>query len=395
MPRRTLSEALAISLWLIGIGGMAAGLVLYARGRLTAPGFIYLQGPLPMIAYAVATATQASSGLILALRRPTNVQGWLTLVFGVDLAVGGLIFGFLSLARANGTFDDTEAWLAWLNTWLTLPLGTLISVAIGFIFPTGHLLSPRWWAWLAIVALGALSTATALALSPGPLLLYPDVINPLTGPGTGGGPAVVISLAVFAVAAPLTGIALLRRYAAAGTVVRLQIRWFVTLSLGLEAAFVAFLAALAFRPSNPSLGEPILTALFLSAALPPIALLVAIMRYRLYDIDTIISRTFVYGALTAILGTLYGASLTVFQRIFTTVTGETSDAAIILTTLVLTMSFTPVKSRLERFVEQRYGQAAAQPGGAAQAVLSDPAFQAALDERVAAALGRPGPRQPS
>jgi len=385
-----LTEALAIFLWLVGVGGMAAGLVLWARSGFQSPGWVFFRGPLPMVAYGLAAVTQVSAGLILALRRPANIQGWLTLLFGIDMGVGGAIFGYLPWARVTGVPAETQAWLAWLMNWLTLPLGTLISVWIGFIFPDGRLLSQRWWIGIAIAAIGATATALTLALSPGPLVLYPDVINPLTGPGQGLGPLLLVSLAIFTAAAPLTGFALTRRYEMADHIGKLQIRWFVTLSFGLEIAFVAFLGSLLLLSPDDPLGELVLIVLFLSAALPAIALLVAITRYRLYDIDTIISRTFVYGALTAILGTLYGASLTLFQRIFTTVTGETSDAALILTTLVLTTSFQPIKNRLERFVEQRYGQAPPPPSEAAMAFLDQPAFIAALDARIATATASRG-----
>jgi len=388
-----LTEAFAILLWLLGTGGMAAGLVLWARAGFVSPGFVFFRGPVPMVAYGLAVVMQAGSGLILALRRPSNIQGWLTLVFGVNGAVGGLIFGSLSYAKVHGLPDvpaEAQAWLAWLMNWLTLPLGTLISVSIGFIFPDGRLLSPRWWIGIAIAAFGAAATAAVLALSPGPLVLFPSVINPLSGPGQGLGPLLLVSLAIFVSAAPLTGFALLRRYAMAGRIGRLQIRWFVSLSLGLEIAFVAFLASLIFLPADAPLGEVVLTVLFLSAVLPAIALVVAILRYRLYDIDTIISRTFVYGALTAILGTLYGASLSLFQRMFTAVTGETSDAALILTTLVLTTSFQPVKIRLEQFFAERFPQARPPPSEAAVAILDDPAFVAALDARIATAMVRAG-----
>ena len=388
-----MTEAFAILLWLLGTGGMAAGLVLWARAGFVSPGFVFFRGPVPMVAYGLAVVMQAGSGLILALRRPSNIQGWLTLVFGVNGAVGGLIFGSLSYAKVHGLPDvpaEAQAWLAWLMNWLTLPLGTLISVSIGFIFPDGRLLSPRWWIGIAIAAFGAAATAAVLALSPGPLVLFPSVINPLSGPGQGLGPLLLVSLAIFVSAAPLTGFALLRRYAMAGRIGRLQIRWFVSLSLGLEIAFVAFLASLIFLPADAPLGEVVLTVLFLSAVLPAIALVVAILRYRLYDIDTIISRTFVYGALTAILGTLYGASLSLFQRMFTTVTGETSDAALILTTLVLTTSFQPVKNRLEQFFAERFPQARPPPSEAAVAILDDPAFVAALDARIATAMVRAG-----
>lgn len=91
-----------------------------------------------------------------------------------------------------------------------------------------------------------------------------------------------------------------------------------------------------------------------SALAVPIAALVAILRYRLYDIDRLISTTFVLGALTAILAGLYAASLRMFTALFVGVTGQNSDAALVLTTLVLATSFTPVKQRLEGIASDRF-----------------------------------------
>lgn len=383
--RRSLTDVLAVLLWLVAVGAMGSGVALWLRAGAHSPPFIFFHTPFPMIAYAVTTAVQATAGLVLAIRRPSNSQGWLTLAFAIDAGIGGLIFGFLPWASQQGIASDTRAWAAWLNTWLTLPLATLISVWIGFFFPTGRLISPRWLIGIVVTAVGAAATAATLALSPGALVFYPGIVNPLTGPGNGLGPALFVSLAIFVAAAPLTGLALARRYAVADPVGRLQIRWFVTFSFGLEAMFVAFVAAIVLLPPDSALGEIILTLLFLAGALPAIALIFAIFRYRLYDIDTIISRAFVYGALTAILAGLYAASITLFERAFTSMTGG-SDAAIVLTTLLLATSFTPVKLRLEHFVERRFGQPMGQPSAATLAVLNDPAFSAALDARISEAL---------
>ncbi len=89
-------------------------------------------------------------------------------------------------------------------------------------------------------------------------------------------------------------------------------------------------------------------------ALVPVAVGVAVLRYRLYEIDTIINRAIVYGLLTAILAGIYAASIALMQRLFGTVTGQTSDAAIVLTTLVVVVAFTPIKNRLQAVVDRRF-----------------------------------------
>jgi hypothetical protein len=86
----------------------------------------------------------------------------------------------------------------------------------------------------------------------------------------------------------------------------------------------------------------------------PVTLSIATLRYRLYDIDLIINRTLVYGALTAILAGLYSASISLFQKVFVALTGSKSDAAIVLTTLILASTFTPIKTRLQAVVDRRY-----------------------------------------
>jgi len=164
-------------------------------------------------------------------------------------------------------------------------------------------------------------------------------------------------------------------------------------------------------PPDSPLGEAILVAFLVSAALPPIALFVSITRYRLYDIDTILSRAFVFGTLTAILAGVYTASIRLFNSLFTALTGENSDAALVITTLVIAASFTPIKRRLEAFVERRFRAPeslglvtdgdAQQPvaaaaatetleddivGRIAAAVIADPAFRAAIESRLRLAM---------
>jgi hypothetical protein len=92
----------------------------------------------------------------------------------------------------------------------------------------------------------------------------------------------------------------------------------------------------------------------LAVTLVPISAGIAILRYRLYDIDVLINRTFVYGSLVAILAGLYAASIQLFKAIFVALTGDESDAAIVITTLILATTFTPIKNRLEEIAKRRF-----------------------------------------
>ena len=109
-----------------------------------------------------------------------------------------------------------------------------------------------------------------------------------------------------------------------------------------------------------------------SAALP-IAVVIAILRERLYDIDRLISRTFVYGLLTAILAGLYSALIRLFNAVFVGLTGESSEVALVLTTLILATTFTPIKQRLEKLAERRLWTPADGPGSGSSPALPDAA----------------------
>jgi hypothetical protein len=93
---------------------------------------------------------------------------------------------------------------------------------------------------------------------------------------------------------------------------------------------------------------------WVTMAVIPVTLALSILRHRLYDIDLIINRAIVYGTMTAIVAGMYSASISLFQRLFIALTGERSDAAIVLTTLILASSFTPIKTRLQAAVDRRF-----------------------------------------
>ena len=376
------------------IGAVAIGLLLWARSGFADPPQIFMDGPIGLLSIITATLTQTAGGLIIAVRRPGNMVGWVILLFAVAIAIDVLVNGYLALVGTGWPPPVDPAVMALLPGVLSFSLGTFTAVVLGMIFPDGHIAAPRYRPFVAAAAFGALFFSLGVAGTPGPLLWFPTIDNPLPVPGDTIWPALaryVIGPSLLVAAAVATSVALMERYRRNDEIGRLQLRWYVASATVLTVGFVAYVAALYTLPDGSILGELIMTSFFFAAALPPIAMVIAISRYHLYDIDVIIGRAFVYGALTAILAGLYAASIRLFNAVFVGLTGESSELELVITTLILATTFTPIKNRLERFAATRMAGAAqidpTSTDPATQAVLDDPAFATLLDERIRAALG--------
>jgi hypothetical protein len=153
---------------------------------------------------------------------------------------------------------------------------------------------------------------------------------------------VLILTAIF-----LSAVSLFVRYRRGDSIVRAQIRW-----IGLIAVlvFILFVLAAVLEPNSFFFFGTGITAI----ACLPIAIGVAITRYRLYDIDLIINRALVYGSLTAILAGIFTAGVGLGQRLFVTFTGASSDAAIVLATLVIATAYAPLRKRIEKVIDKRF-----------------------------------------
>jgi hypothetical protein len=131
---------------------------------------------------------------------------------------------------------------------------------------------------------------------------------------------------------------------------RQQLKWIAS-----AAALVALVFPLQLLPTpiggNPKIGEGLV---IIAVLLVPVAAGIAILRYRLYDIDIVINRTLVYGPLSAILAGVYIASIGFFQRIFASITGDWSEPTVVLTTLIVVALFTPIRNRLQTVVDKRF-----------------------------------------
>lgn len=366
------------------------GLILWARSGFAVPPQTFMRGPAAMLALTTAVIAQTSGGIILAVRRPTNMVGWLILLFSVAISLAILVDGYLALVETGWAAPVDPAFVALLPGLLVFTLGSYTAIALGMVFPDGHVLASRSRSFLAVAAFGALFFALGVAGTPGPLLAFPTYDNPLPVPGGTIWPTllrVFVGPGLLVLGVIGTSVALLQRYRAAGPTGRLQLRWYVTGAVVLSIGFTLYIVALLSLPPDSPWGELITTSFYFAAAYPPIAMVFAILRYHLFDIDLIIGRALVYGALTAILAGIYTASIRLFNAVFVALTGEASEVALVITTLILATTFTPIKGRLEGFVAARIGGDA--PGTAepqAVALLDDPRFQAALDERIRVAL---------
>jgi hypothetical protein len=296
-------------------------------------------------------------GTLIITFRPKNIEGlvfsfgglaWLLQITAGEYAIYGL-------AVAPGSLPAAEIG-AWLYNWLwVLQIGLLTTFAL-LLFPTGQIPGPRWRivAWLA--GGGLLVTSFAAMVTPGELEDFSAAVvqNPV---GVAGIEPVRIVLLVagliaIAVSSLASAASLFVRLRRSQGVERQQMKWF---------AFAAGLAALAVVVTiigyavSTETGEKAALSLMTFFGLP-VAAGIAILRYRLYEVDVLINRTLVYVSLTAILAGLYAASIQLFKFVFEAVAGGGSQATIVLTTLVLAALFTPVKNFLQSFVDRYFGR---------------------------------------
>jgi formate hydrogenlyase subunit 3/multisubunit Na+/H+ antiporter MnhD subunit len=243
--------------------------------------------------------------------------------------------------------------LAWLASWVWIPYVGCIALSL-LLFPNGRLPSSRWrWlAWLSVLM--TIAGALWVALSPGVIGNLGSIRNPLGIEGLPDGykPVQTIILALLFVAAVSTLVLRLRR---ARGIERQQIKW---------PAFTAVVAAggtVLEVSISEAIGSQLLEwAGFVISSVAivgfPISIGIAIVRYRLYEIDTLINRALVYGSLTVMLGLMYFGGVTATQAIFRTFTGqeEQPQLAIVVSTLVIAALFNPLRHRIQSFIDRRF-----------------------------------------
>ncbi|MDP9252832.1 MAG: hypothetical protein M3O80_07485 [Chloroflexota bacterium] len=313
----------------------------------------------------IAFLMYVAIGAVIAARRPDNHVGWLFCVMGVVAQVQGLASAAVEYAAAPSG-SALPGWL--LDPWLMSPLRNLWVVSFGalglllFIFPNGRLFSRSIAPGLVLAAFtivvglvtsGAAMPPTAMRFPLFDALFSADVADGLYALGRGTSGISLLALLVFG------AISLVVRLRRARGVERQQLKWFayaaVVFALVAVGTAIAFFSPL--RALDP--GAPIPGAMFggvpylLALIALPIGAAVAILRYRLYEIDVLINRTLVYGALTAALAATYFSGVVVLQAILRPLTGG-SELSVAGSTLAVVALFHPLRRRIQGAVDRRF-----------------------------------------
>jgi len=291
-------------------------------------------------------------GGLIASRRPENPYGWLWICLGLSFALVGLAepYAAYALVAEPGSLPAPRMVNIVLGQWWVV-LVTLLPFAL-LLFPTGRLPSRRWrfLAWVVLVA-----GATSLTL--GNFTRYGGqgpVKNPFAvGGSVGEAISVVVLGSIMIVLSSVipSALSLVVRYHRASGVERQQLKWVALAAVLIGGLLVADQLSLD-RLLGASLWN--LLANVASTAGLYVAIGVAILRHRLYDIDLLINRTLVYASLTAMLALVYVGGVVGLQAAFRALTGQGSTLAVVASTLAIAALFGPLRRRLQALVDRRF-----------------------------------------
>ena len=324
---------LAWGLWLAIVGTFAAVVVTGAAAE---------DGEGSAFAYTFFVGAFATMGALVASRQPRNPIGWILLAGGAAYTIGGLTI------TQTESEDGAPLLVHWLSTWVWMAgIGPVATFGL-LLFPDGHLPSPRWRAFAWFAAAAVVVTGAVIAFAPGP---FEDstVVNPLGFDAIPGLVDVLQNVSPAALALAILGsiASLFVRFRRARNVERQQLKW---LSYTGALVGVALIVAVAIETVVGDAAVDLTnTIISISLALVPVAMGVAILRHRLYDIDVVINRTLVYGALTATLGATYLAMVLLVGL----AVGK-SNVAIAVSTLAVAALFRPALRRIQGLVDRRF-----------------------------------------
>ena len=343
MSRRAASW-LAWSFSVFTLGVMALAFLLASLNVPTSSALVTVVLSVVIVAFSMV-------GALVASRRPENPIGWLFCCGAFVWGLGELTleYGVYALVTAPGSLP-AGAWVAWFGAWARGIGGFFMVLFLLLLFPNGRLPTRRWrvmvWTAVGYVALFTLvswlspvSQDFRLSSVRNPLGIDLEIMNLLGG-------ILYLTLPLLLLA---SGAAVIVRFRRSRGDERQQIKWF---------AYAVAVMVLLFTLGH-SLGltqvvgvAPLVFAIPLTGL--PVAAGIAILKYRLYDIDRIINRTLVYGILTATLVMLYFGGIVLLQLVFVALTGEKSTVAVVASTLVIAALFNPLRRRVQALVDRRF-----------------------------------------
>jgi hypothetical protein len=351
-PGRRWTAALAWALAGLAVLGLAPGFRL--AQLVTSAGLPDAQGtPATRVATSaavlLATVSSAAVGAVLASRRPRHPVGWLLLGVGLSVTLSILVewYAKYGLVVRPGRLPAAEylAGLAALSFTFT---GLACAGFVLLLTPTGSLPSPRWRWWGRLAAAAPVVAVLASVVQPDPLapdwygnpLTVPALYRLLVVPGVAAFVVVLISVLVGAGS-------LVVRFRRARGVERLQLRW-----LALAATLAAGLLLVTLVAGYLGKDAVVLASLSLCVALLPLATGAAILRYRLYDLDRIISRTLAWALVTVLLALGYAAVVLGLGRLLP----QGSSLAVAAATLTVAAVFQPLRRRVQQGVDRRFNR---------------------------------------
>jgi hypothetical protein len=296
-------------------------------------------------------------GAVIVVRRPENTIGWILLVGGLCNSMNGFSWEYSRYALL--TADDPwplGPFFAWLSVWIFAP-GFVASFPLTLLlFPTGRLPSPRWRPLLWLIAVGLALAVVPMAATAwpirGPTLVIGDMwtngaVSSLVVTLQNTGVAVIIACILASV------VSIVLRFRSAAGEERQQLKWLV------YAGALTFGVTVTASPAVPfEWPEPFSSLLSFLAPLLlpsiPVAVGIAILRHRLYDIDVLINRTLVYGSLTAVLALVYAGGVVLSQGVLRALTGQGSTFAVVVSTLLIAALFNPLRRRIQAFIDRRF-----------------------------------------
>jgi hypothetical protein len=333
----TRAGVLAWALLALAVAAMVGALILWVAGVEQAFTPDIALFPAAFLAFGIV-------GALIVSRQPGNRIGALALATGVGGSLVAIADSYARFARPLAGQD----WAAWVGAWgFPATLGPILLLIL--LFPTGQLSSRRWRPVAGIIGLGIGLVTVGNMLSP-VFADYPNRRNPVAVPALTGSAfdqgGVAWFLVLFGAIAAAAGLVLrLRR---THGVERQQVKWVAFAGALNGAAWIVLALDL---PGTA--GELALYALFGTLILIPVAAGIAILRYRLYEIDVVIRRTLVYGVLVGILAVVYVALVVGLQAVLSPVTRE-NTAAVAVSTLVIAALFGPVRARVRDVVDRRF-----------------------------------------
>jgi hypothetical protein len=366
---RRAASRLAWSLGLLSVALLSASAVLLVLNRPTRvveSAGVWGTANVPFV-FLVTALNFTLVGALVSSRRPGNPIGWVSLGAGLALALFSAAgeYAIYALVSRSGSLPGASV-AAWLREWIWVPSAGVIGTFLVLLFPDGRLPSRRWRVVVGLAVVALVISSVYKAFLPGGLQETPGIAiaNPF-GIGAAGEVLELLGTVGF-VLLPLcfvaSAVSMIVRFRRSRGIERQQLKWFVSAAALLAVAFAAtavpsfFIGYLAGPgPPSPALKVAQDITIVTFAALP-IAVGIAILRYRLYNIDVLINRTLVYGSLTAVLVGLYLGGVAATQAIFQALTGQEqqSQLAIVISTLVIAALFSPLRRRIQSLIDRRF-----------------------------------------